>query len=112
MREIAVLRQKFGMRQGGLRQAVTPLQFAQLRFFALMVYQIKKLLLALGRPSVGGEGYEKRKKGNGGDGPVHVQSTLYVRSCYFFRAMEVMLLRRRQRRAKYSPKAIPAPRAI
>src|SRR5690349_19531471 len=81
MRKVTVLRQKFGMRQRSLRQPVTPLQFAQLRFFALAVDQVKKLLLALGRASLSGDRDKKREASNRDDGPVHVQDTLYVRSC-------------------------------
>jgi len=46
-----------------------------------MVDQIKELLLTLRRPSVSGSRDKKIKTSNRENGPVHVQSTLYVRSC-------------------------------
>src|SRR4029077_3330712 len=102
-----------GMITRGVGQLIAPFQFVQARLFAFVVDQIEELLLQPGRSSLGLDDANKNEASNRGNGAVHVQCTLYVRSCYFLRVMEVMALRfRRQRRARYSPNAIPAPSAI
>ena len=52
MREILVVSQKLGMGQRSFSQLVIPFQLVQTGFFALMVDQVKELLLTLRRPSV------------------------------------------------------------
>src|SRR6478752_1841894 len=72
MRKIAIFGEKFGMSQCGFSELVVPLQLVQACSLALVVDQIKELLLTLGWPSVGGYGNERNKTSNRDNGPVHV----------------------------------------
>src|SRR3954454_24214704 len=52
VRKVLMFGEQSGMSQRSLGQPVTPLQLVQTRFLALMVDQIKELLLTLSWPSV------------------------------------------------------------
>ena len=62
-----MLSEKPGMGQRRLRQPIIPLKLAQARFFALVVYQVKELLLTLRWPSVSGKTSKNKTKGQDGE---------------------------------------------
>src|SRR6185312_1625402 len=64
VRKVSMFGEQPGMGQRSLGQPVTPLQLAQTRFLALMVDQVKELLLTLRRSSVSECGSEKNKTSN------------------------------------------------
>ena len=64
MRKIEVISQKPGMGQRSFSQLVTPFQLVQAGFLALMIHQVKELLLTLRWPSVSGDSDKKKKTSN------------------------------------------------